>query len=392
MFPFRQADKDQTMPYPPEYAEDDRSNMTCPESLTEEDKEKAPKENQEANIIPTRRRISLEDVRQFLHRLRPQCINKSCCLEWLCGILCWVCCFSIIAAIALPILLIYRGAGELGASWPNDGHGLTVTVINSCDYHWHDIFNEYIQLWDDGSPDSLRLVTEERHPEYGYCETVYGRINVCNGNYGYTGWIGITHTWAYQGNITQAVVKLNDFYTNSYVSEKRNLNEKKYVMCHELGHAWGLPHSDERWRNIDLRECMDYTIRPRNNLLPGKVNFEKLEQLYGTFDEYTTFSAAARATNDTTTKNLRTPPPQAAVSTMEEDESASLPESVRQVYTVLMECLETKSCSECREELASVINNSTQGVHDKTTEGSEECEFHLDGEYSLQTHKLLAHQ
>jgi len=32
----------------------------------------------------------------------------------------------------------------------------------------------------------------------------------------------------------------------------------------------------------DLGDCLDYTSTPKNNLLPGAVNFNKLKVLYGT--------------------------------------------------------------------------------------------------------------
>lgn len=339
-----------------------------------------PQDNQERPII-------------IQTRNRSQFLNKDCCracLEVIVRISCCLFVFGIIIGLVLFILLIPWGAGELDKSWPNNGHGLTITVINSCDNSWTDVFEEYIQHWGNGSPKSLQINTERHAPDTnGYCLSYHGRVNVCNGNYGFTDWIGITHTWGYQGSITSSIVKLNDYHVDGYLSKTRKMRKKRYLMCHELGHAFGLPHSDERHLNIDRGECMDYTYRYRNNLYPGKVNYEKLELLYGSFDKGTAVTAAARAANDTVTKNLQTPPPrQAAVSTMEEEESA-LPEYVRQVYTVLMECLETKSCSECKQEMSIVLDYSTLGGS-KSNKGGEDCEFHLDEEYSLQTHKLLA--
>lgn len=52
--------------------------------------------------------------------------------------------------------------------------------------------------------------------------------------------------------------------------------------CHENGHGFGLPHTDEDHFNRDRGDCMDYTTRTRNNLLPGDFNLDLLESLYGT--------------------------------------------------------------------------------------------------------------
>ena len=48
----------------------------------------------------------------------------------------------------------------------------------------------------------------------------------------------------------------------------------------EIGHGFGLPHTDENPRNRDLGNCLDYTNTPENNLRPGEVNFARLRQIY----------------------------------------------------------------------------------------------------------------
>ena len=52
-------------------------------------------------------------------------------------------------------------------------------------------------------------------------------------------------------------------------------------MCHEIGHAFGLGHTDEIFGNADLGDCMDYTNSPENNLKPTLRNYDFLFQLYG---------------------------------------------------------------------------------------------------------------
>ena len=54
-----------------------------------------------------------------------------------------------------------------------------------------------------------------------------------------------------------------------------------YHRCHELGHAWGLPHRDEIVGNPDLGTCLDYTIKPQNNQKPDEIDFENLKIMYG---------------------------------------------------------------------------------------------------------------
>jgi hypothetical protein len=71
--------------------------------------------------------------------------------------------------------------------------------------------------------------------------------------------------------------KMNDYYLSD-----NNRAQKQYTMCHEIGHGFGLPHTDENFYNSDSGECMDYTSNPQNNLRPGPANFEFLAALYGT--------------------------------------------------------------------------------------------------------------
>ena len=50
----------------------------------------------------------------------------------------------------------------------------------------------------------------------------------------------------------------------------------------EMGHGFGLPHTDETFWNKDTGECMDYTNNPSNNMHPGPDNFAFLAEMYGT--------------------------------------------------------------------------------------------------------------
>jgi hypothetical protein len=57
------------------------------------------------------------------------------------------------------------------------------------------------------------------------------------------------------------------------------------TQCHNIGHAFGLPHTDEDFYNEDLKNCMDYSSRPENNMQPALPNFEFLTILYGSIDD-----------------------------------------------------------------------------------------------------------
>jgi len=68
---------------------------------------------------------------------------------------------------------------------------------------------------------------------------------------------------------------MNEYYLNN-----ADFAHRRFTMCHEIGHGFGLPHTDENPYNADLGNCMDYTDDPEQNLLPGDVNFQKLNEVY----------------------------------------------------------------------------------------------------------------
>jgi len=161
--------------------------------------------------------------------------------------------------------------------WENGGNGLGLELLNALDDRWQEIYAVALSDWENGTPDSLTLTTK-RVAVDNSCTPVDGVMKVCNGNYGETGWLGLNELIIINGlKIKNSVAKMNEHYLLNADDLKR-----RYVMCHEVGHGFGLPHTDEQFDNKDLGDCLDYTSTPKNNLLPGAVNFNKLKVLYGT--------------------------------------------------------------------------------------------------------------
>lgn len=130
-----------------------------------------------------------------------------------------------------------------------------------------------------------------------------GKIKVCNGDYGETKWRGINIIDFANGFMSYSTAKMNEYYLN-YDGD----DAKQYTMCHgqynpvclakvhltfalyshlscfydeEMGHGFGLAHTDEIFGNPDLGNCLDYTDNFAVNEHPDVSNYETLLDMYG---------------------------------------------------------------------------------------------------------------
>lgn len=107
-------------------------------------------------------------------------------------------------------------------------NGLSLTIENALDESWDGIFEEYIERWDAGSDngdhDPLALTVELVDPDSD-CSPTPGRLKVCNGDYGDTGWAGINISLLLGTTMINSVSKLNDYILNSASDARR-----KYTM------------------------------------------------------------------------------------------------------------------------------------------------------------------
>eukprot|EP01083_Nonionella_stella_P039227 106684_1 len=167
------------------------------------------------------------------------------------------------------------GTGEF-SSWRNKSKGLELLIQNSLTSDWDTYFVEAVKDWNEAP--ALSLITENIDVDPD-CTSVTGIMKVCNDAYGFTGWTGLNEVYFTGGNskISASVAKMNESYLNG-----KSQAEKQYVMCHEIGHGFGLPHRDENANNPDLGSCLDYTHRYKNNMRPDNiVDFDNLLNLYG---------------------------------------------------------------------------------------------------------------
>eukprot|EP00580_Thalassiosira_gravida_P010923 CAMPEP_0201633450 /NCGR_PEP_ID=MMETSP0493-20130528/6749_1 /ASSEMBLY_ACC=CAM_ASM_000838 /TAXON_ID=420259 /ORGANISM="Thalassiosira gravida, Strain GMp14c1" /LENGTH=311 /DNA_ID=CAMNT_0048105159 /DNA_START=65 /DNA_END=1000 /DNA_ORIENTATION=+ len=154
---------------------------------------------------------------------------------------------------------------------PENG-GLHLTLRNALDDTWQSEFEYAVGDWRES--DALVLTAEKVAVDHD-CARVDGVMVVCNANFGATGWVGINENSIMRGAIVSSVAKMNEYYLRN-----ANFDHRRYTMCHEMGHGFGLPHTDEDPYNRNLGNCLDYTDDPEDNLLPGEVNMAKLRNMY----------------------------------------------------------------------------------------------------------------
>jgi hypothetical protein len=118
------------------------------------------------------------------------------------------------------------------------------------------------------------------------CGATNGRIEVCNRNYGFNGWLGLAQIWTSGGHIVRATAKMNDSYLSSATYSDTN---KQHVMCQEVGHGYGLGHQDES--GADLNTCMDYA-NALDNPSPNAHDYQQLETIYNSHLDSTSGASA----------------------------------------------------------------------------------------------------
>jgi hypothetical protein len=161
----------------------------------------------------------------------------------------------------------------------NNNNGLTLVILNAMDDSWDKELRVAVDNWEAGVPvDPLSLSIQNVAYDFD-CTAVEGKLKVCNGNYGATRWRGINEVILNRrtNTIISSAAKMNEYY----LPNGGRAEQRLYTLCHEIGHGFGLPHWDEDFYNEDLGNCMDYTSKPQNNMLPDASNFLYLGELYG---------------------------------------------------------------------------------------------------------------
>ena len=143
------------------------------------------------------------------------------------------------------------------------------------------------------------------------CSPTSGRVEVCNADYGNTGWLGVAQIWLTIGShIAQGTVKNNDYYFGTSTYQYNNQAEQLHVMCQEIGHTFGLGHQDES--GASLNTCMDYYHNTSDSdtlsTHPNQHDYDQLVSIYKHKDRFNSYgSASAKLPAQLMTGNLNHP-------------------------------------------------------------------------------------
>ena len=167
------------------------------------------------------------------------------------------------------------------------GNNLTAT-------DWKSYLAQSSSDWNSGSSPVLTAVVGGTSNKR--CSMVVGTTQVCNGNYGNNGWLGLASINITGGvHITQGSAKMNDTYFGT--ATYNNPNEKLHVMCQEVAHTFGLDHQSTNGGSLNT--CMDYFSNTGANAgstlstKPNAHDFEELGIIYGHLDGTSTVSSFA---------------------------------------------------------------------------------------------------
>ena len=181
--------------------------------------------------------------------------------------------------------------------WARTSNPFTLKVGNNLNSGWSTYLADAIGSWNRSSVLQLTAVQGQSDAN---CSPTSGRIEACNGSYGENGWLGIASVWARGSHILQATTRVNDTYFN--MPQYNSAAWRRFVMCQEIAHDFGLDHQDETFNNANVGSCMDYTNDPDGGLggfsasdpsneFPNQHDFDQLVTIYDHLDRSSSIGA-----------------------------------------------------------------------------------------------------
>lgn len=183
--------------------------------------------------------------------------------------------------------------------WARNTSSFTLQVIDSNTSNWDDELALAVSQWSQSTKLDLQVTSfDDSSRTRKLCRAVAGQVRSCNASYGNNGWLGLASiNIDSSGHITQGTSKMNDSYSTSFASQ----DERRHVMCQELGHTLGLGHTSEDGSSQGT--CMDYSQSP-NSTAPNAHDYDQLLSQYSHTDSYNSYTIGAAAALTASQKSM----------------------------------------------------------------------------------------
>jgi hypothetical protein len=161
------------------------------------------------------------------------------------------------------------------ARWRNNDSNFRLKVGDNVDRKWDPLLRRAADQWS-ASP-VVAMEVGNGSANRRECSPTEREVEVCSSKYGTNGNLGLT-ILRLDGNdyIQWAIVKLNDTYFDERGGEYNTQKARIHTVCHELGHALGLPHPPN-----NSRSCLNDSLRRlEETLKPGNQGLAALEDRY----------------------------------------------------------------------------------------------------------------